>query len=178
MSNKLIIILVYVSICFSSNAQSIKKISENRKEKFTTNYYQKEYSNDTIIIVFDTNQSSTSLIEDVHFKNEYNFRYFKYSRKYPNIDSCVLLEFYHMAGPHQGHEEYLINKRQVVKREYKILFDQEHDFIFWYKNASKLESKTLLFVDQIAWESKKNIIKGVGVQIGVFGSCDDLIEKN
>ncbi len=177
MSNKLIIILVYVSICFSWNAQSIKKISENRKEKFTTNYFQKEYSNDTIIIVFDTNQSSTSLIEDVHFKNEYNFRYFKYSRKYPNLDSCVLLEFYHMAGPHQGHEEYLINKRQVVKKDYQILFDKEHDFIFWFKNESNLESRTLLFVDQIAWESKKNIIKGVGVQISVFGSCDDLIEK-
>jgi hypothetical protein len=83
-----------------------------------------------------------------------------------------------MAGPHQGHEEYLINKRQVVKKEYQILFDKEHDFIFWFKNESNLESRTLLFVDQIAWESKKNIIKGVGVQISVFGSCDDLIEKN
>jgi hypothetical protein len=65
-----------------------------------------------------------------------------------------------------------------ITQGYQILFDKDHDFIFWFKNESNLESRTLLFVDQIAWESKKNIIKGVGVQISVFGSCDDLIEKN
>lgn len=177
MSKKLVIALVFVSFCFSSNAQSIKKTSENRKENFSTNYYQKEYPNDTIIIVFDTNQSSTSLIEDIHFKNEYDFSYFKYSRKYPNLNSCVLLEFYHMAGPHQGHEEYLINKKQLLKKEYKILFDQKHDFLFWHRNESKLDSRTLILIEQREWESKKNKVRGMGVQISTFGSCNDLIEN-
>lgn len=177
MSRKLILTLIFMGIHFSINAQSIKKITENRKEQFASNYIPKKSANDTLIIVFNVNESSTNKIHDIHFKNVFDLKYIKYSRKYLNLDSCVLLEFYHMAGPHQGHEEYLINKKQIIKKDYKILFDDELDFLYWFNNESELMEKTLILVEKNEW-NRTNKIKGLGVQISTFGSCKDLIENH
>lgn len=172
----LILIICFLGIHFSVNAQSIKKTSNNRKDQFKSNYILKKSANDTLIIIFNMNTLSTSFTQDIHYKNVFDFKYIKYSRKYPNLDSCVLLEFYHMAGPHQGHEEYLIHKNQLIKKDFKILLDEELNFLFWFKNESELMDKTLILVSEKDWKKGGNV-NGLGVQISTFGSCRDLIEN-
>ncbi|EIM74875.1 hypothetical protein A3SI_14854 [Nitritalea halalkaliphila LW7] len=168
-------IILLTGLNYISSAQSIQKISDNRKIQFDSNYFQKDEFGDTVIIVFGTSRKYTKEFYEIHFPGEFDFKFIEFVRKYPDKNDCTKLVFYHMAAPHQGHEEYLIHKARLDRTQ--VIFDQEVDFLYWFNNSGKLMEKTLILVREEEWIGKKKRVNGIGVQINTFGSCRDLIEN-
>lgn len=171
---KYLIVLLVMGIWHSGFCQ-IEKITESKKDDFTANYYRKKTPGDTVFIVFDTNQERLEISKKEKKIYSYRFLYRLYAKTYPPpANSCIMLRYYHEAAPPFGHEEFLIEKSTVNPQ--KVIFESETEFTFWFQNELELFEKTLILVESKDWFNKKKKVKGIGVQISTFGSCDDVID--
>lgn len=152
----------------------IKQITNNRTERFQSNYVPRESPEDTVLIIFDTNQQRLELIEKIHMPEDYKFKYLLYMKSYPpQTNSCALLSFNHQAGPHLGYEEFLITKKKAIDK-YPIIYESKTDYSFWFSN-DQLNEKTLILIEEEGWNSSSKKVKGLQISFNT-AFCDDVID--
>ena|SRR5690554_3373386 len=65
--NKKYLVTIFLSFAIWHNGFSqIERITENKKDDFEANYYQKENPKDTVLVVFDTKQGKLEITEEEH----------------------------------------------------------------------------------------------------------------
>ncbi len=176
LTRHLLLLVFFLSIGHYGLAQS-EKVTSNRKSEYARNYFPKERAADTLYVIFDTQQDHLRIVDSVLNVGEYKFQYKRYEKTYPPpTDSCVKLVFYHNAGPPLGHEEYRVTKTEIKPEN--LVRESERDFLYWFDGRNGLSDMTLILIEKKEWERNSPKVRGMGVQLHTFGSCNHFIEES
>jgi len=143
-----------------------KKVSDNKKPEFSTNYFPKENSEDTTYVVLDFERDRLEIRKDKEKVGDYKFDLIMFTMAYNNPQSPnEIVYFAHFAGPPFGNEVYSVNKRSLSRD--RIIFEPEKNAVFWYHNYLRLKETIVILIDLKDWENKKDWVQGLGVQVSI-----------
>jgi len=143
-----------------------KKVSDNKKPEFSTNYFPKENSEDTTYVVLDFERDRLEIRKDKENAGNYNFDRIRFTMAYNNpLSPNEIVYFIHIAGPPFGNEVYSVNKSSLSRD--RIIFEPEKNAVFWYHNYLRLKETIVILIDLKDWENKKDWVKGLGVQVSI-----------